>query len=405
MSLPQAQRDISEKPAAGAVTDPVNKEQMQADVDRKVCATRANLNFAVHPILTLPLFEQLRFYGVIQALREGKYPDNQQIDETLRYVRDNAPMDVGQLSQDGQRLVQDVRDVIETARQIVQEKNADELFQNFLWHTRGVDLARAKQDPNAVAPIDAEKAKNDGQQAVTHLRTLLTLVLTNAEARKLLADFAVIGRDLFATGAVKAAELARPDEERLNRVDEAAPQDQFHTADGRTTTAQEGETPVLEANIAGRTIRQHPHNEFGTGAEIHGPGPDNREFRTGAEAKEHATDTAQSALDAATQRGQQEAQQIQSEADRREDPNEKKDVAKSGFRERIGNFKDGLVNRVPQEHKDKANDHYERTKNFLSEEYFPEERRDQFIFRAKKVTSPSHPFHFTFTNIFRSGDR
>jgi hypothetical protein len=36
MSLPPATRDISNKPAAGAVTDPVNKQAKDADVDRKV---------------------------------------------------------------------------------------------------------------------------------------------------------------------------------------------------------------------------------------------------------------------------------------------------------------------------------------------------------------------------------
>ena len=46
------------------------------------------------------------------------------------------------------------------------------------------------------------------------------------------------------------------------------------------------------------------------------------------------------------------------------------------------------MGRVPQEHKDKANEHWERSKNFLAEEYFPEERRDQFIYRAKKVRIP-----------------
>ena len=46
------------------------------------------------------------------------------------------------------------------------------------------------------------------------------------------------------------------------------------------------------------------------------------------------------------------------------------------------------MGRVPQDHKDKANEHWERSKNFLAEEYFPEERRDQFIYRAKKVRTP-----------------
>lgn len=46
---------------------------------------------------------------------------------------------------------------------------------------------------------------------------------------------------------------------------------------------------------------------------------------------------------------------------------------------------DTLADKVPQEHKDKASDQFDRAKQFLSEEYFPEERRDQFIYRGKKV--------------------
>lgn len=48
-------------------------------------------------------------------------------------------------------------------------------------------------------------------------------------------------------------------------------------------------------------------------------------------------------------------------------------------------MKDTIRGRVPDEHKDRANEQTQRVKNFLSDEYFPEERRDQFIFRLKKV--------------------
>lgn len=339
---------------------------------------------------------QLRLYGVIQAFREGRYPDNSQIDETLQYVTQNAPMDVSKLSRDGQRLVQDVRDIIDTARKIVVEKNADELFQNFLWHTTGADYARAKQDPSAITPVDKDKAAADGRQAITHLKTLLTLVLTNAEARKLLGDLAVIGRDLFARGAVKAAELSRPDQERLSRVDDPAPADQFHTAGGRTVDAQSGETPVLEANIAGRTVQQHPHDPIGTGAKIHGDGPDGRDFRTGGEAASHASNVYDQATSEANRLKEEkkeqariEGEQTRAEIDARDDPNEKMDVAdakKGNLKDRFTGYKDSLFNRIPQEHKDKANEHQDRLKNFLSEEYFPEERREQFIYRGKKVS-------------------
>ena len=44
-----------------------------------------------------------------------------------------------------------------------------------------------------------------------------------------------------------------------------------------------------------------------------------------------------------------------------------------------------MLDRVPQEHKDKTKDKYNDGKRVLTEEYFPEERRDQFIYRGKKV--------------------
>jgi len=97
-----------------------------------------------------------------------------------------------------------------------------------------------------------------GFPAVRHLRTILSLILTNSEVRKLLTDFSVIGRDLLAKGASKAAEHLRPNEEELARVNEAAPQDEFVSKGGRKIGPRE--TPVLEAKVpgTGATVEQHP---------------------------------------------------------------------------------------------------------------------------------------------------
>jgi hypothetical protein len=40
---------------------------------------------------------------------------------------------------------------------------------------------------------------------------------------------------------------------------------------------------------------------------------------------------------------------------------------------------DGISDRISQQHKDMAADHFHRGIQFLSEEYFPEERHDQFL--------------------------
>jgi len=94
--------------------------------------------------------------------------------------------------------------------------------------------------------------------AVKHLRTLLTLILTNSEVRKLLSDFSVIGRDLLSRGASKLAVAIAPSDEQLRNVDQSAPHDQFITTGGRV--AGPNETPVLEARIPGteRSLEMHP---------------------------------------------------------------------------------------------------------------------------------------------------
>jgi hypothetical protein len=68
-----------------------------------------------------------------------------------------------------------------------------------------------------------------------------------------------------------------------------------------------------------------------------------------------------------------------------EDGNVDPEVKKPGFLGKMRDLAGGLGDRVPQEHKDRANEHYDRAKTFLADEYFPEERRDQFIYRGKKV--------------------
>ncbi|KAI0043796.1 hypothetical protein FA95DRAFT_1498062 [Auriscalpium vulgare] len=325
MSLPNATKDISDHPGKNAVTDPLNKEAKAADVDRK-----------------------MRFYGVIEAFRQGKYPSNQQIDQTLKHVLSSRPVDEAKLSPDGRKLIQDTRDIIETARLIVQEKNADELFQNFLWHTGGVDLSQAKKDPNEVAPVDKGKLQDDRDQAVHHLRTLFTLIATNSEVRKLLSDFSVIGRDVLARGAAHAAENIRPDQDALAQVDRPAPSDQFHTAGGRTgTEVQNGD-----------------------------------EVRSGEDAANQARNAAYEAKDRTKDVAQNEANQT---ADQVGDDNVDPEMKKQGLKSRLQGFKNGLSDRVPQEHKDTARGKMDQGRKVLLEDYFPEDRRDQFIYRGKKV--------------------
>ncbi|PPQ90960.1 hypothetical protein CVT25_015686 [Psilocybe cyanescens] len=394
--LPPAPKDISAHPAKGSVVDPVDKAAKDADVDRKI-----------------------RLYGIIQAFRAGKLPSNPQIDATLRYVLDHSPVDQSKLSPAGRKLVQDVRDILATARLMVHEKNADELLQDFVWHTRGA-AAQASEggvgggELSEKIPVDKSKADQDSEMAVKHLRTLLTLILSNSEVRKLLGDFSLIGRDLLARGAAHTAASLAPHPDALARVDESAPNDQFITEGGRV--AGPGETPVLEARVPGTdaTVRAHPHDDAPGGARIHTK--DNAEGKPighvyneaqGVKegAKQQAFNKAGEVVDdpsklepvkqqalGAKEDAKGTAQEHVRDVQEADDPQAEAEKKKGGVMGRVRQMRvcvdtvrDGFNERIPDKHKDAATERFERGKQFFTEEYFPEERRDQFIFRGKKV--------------------
>ncbi|KAF8639373.1 hypothetical protein AX17_001529 [Amanita inopinata Kibby_2008] len=354
MSLPQAPKVISNHPAPGSVTAPVDKREKDKDIERK-----------------------LRFYGVIQALRKGRLPSNKQIDRTLKYVLDHSPVDVDRLSPEGRKLINDVHDIIETARLIVQEKNADELFQYFVWHTQDVDR-EALPSGEAAASGGTDK---ESREAIRHLRTLLHLVLTNSEVRKLLADFSVIGRDILSMGLHKAADTVAPEEEALRRTDHKAHQDQFVSEGGRPVGR--GETPVLDVQVpgTGARVKQHPKKEDTVIQDAEGRERPAEELRKAGEQKVDEAKT-----EARLQgEGMKESVRDQTQETRDTDSPEVAEKKRQGLVGKMKGARDNLLDRIPGDQKDKATEHYERGRRFLTEEYFPEERRDQFIYRGKKV--------------------
>lgn len=138
-------------------------------------------------------------------------------------------------------------------------------------------------------------------KAVRHLRTLLSLILTNSEVRKLLSDFSVIGRDLLAKAATKAAEAIRPHEEAISHVDEPAPGGEFVTMEGQKIGT--GETPVLDVEIPGSEVRveQHPDADEPV---VKG------EAATGGRVLREGQQAARSAQELATDAGEQAAERV-----------------------------------------------------------------------------------------------
>ncbi|KAF8983169.1 hypothetical protein BDQ17DRAFT_1336631 [Cyathus striatus] len=218
MSLSTTPKDISEHPTKGSIINPVDRAKKDTDVDHKIC-----------------------LFSIITAFHKGHMPLNQQINKMLQYMLNNSPVDVNQLSPEGKKLIQNT-----SPRQ-----NADELLQQFIWHMCDIDIEEKKATVGSMkdgVPVP-EGTRDDGQEAIKHLCTLLSLILTNYKVCKLLTDFSLISCDLLFHSLSKAAGSLTPSPDHLAHIDESAPNDQFIT-EGRCT-ARHNETPVLEAHVPG----------------------------------------------------------------------------------------------------------------------------------------------------------
>lgn len=333
MSLAPAPKDTTTNPSKTAVIDPVDKDAKAKDVDRK-----------------------LTFYTTLLALRQSKLPSNAQLNKYLthwKHLQQPASDPAkSSLSKDGQKLVRDVQDILETLKVMVNEKNQDELIQDFVWGIKAFGDDQLPTQLPDTGDVTKDKAKEDAQTAGTHLRTLLTLLVTNSEARKLLSDFGLVGRDLLSKGLVKAAEGVAPPEEKLQSVNEEHKGDSFISKE-----QQEKEKAQLRDLKAKANEKKEQANEKKEQAK---------------EKKEQVKDEAADRAETAREEGVGAATESPPTS-----PPKKK-----GLMERmVGGVKDS----IPGEHQEKAKAQYSRGKEFLTEEYFPEDRRDQWIWRAKKI--------------------
>ncbi|CAJ2506622.1 Uu.00g078080.m01.CDS01 [Anthostomella pinea] len=172
---------------------------------------------------------KLQIYGIINAFQQGKVPSNDQIDVALNsFLASKVLKSPSQkLSPEGRALVGDFQVVVKQAKHLLLSKNEGNLLQDFIWQTQHFD---AKTVGAPGAPVDKETAKQHGDQALEGLRTLGTLLITNGQFRKLLNDASTLLRDMVGDAAETAATKVKPSEDALSQIDRPAEDNTWHDA-------------------------------------------------------------------------------------------------------------------------------------------------------------------------------
>ncbi|KAJ9403426.1 hypothetical protein DTO045G8_8841 [Paecilomyces variotii] len=309
-----------------AVNSPVDAKQKDKDINTK-----------------------LQLYGIYSAFENGKLPTNRQCDVALNSALKSKALTSPpkELSSEGQRLVQDLRDVIDQTKKLWLSKNDGNLLQEFIWNATHLNAGQANK-PNV--PIDKQSAQQDGSQALEGLKTLGELLITNGEFRKLLSDATVLLRDIAGDAALKAGSKVKPSEEQLAAIDQPAPENTWHEKPNISKDQ-------LKSQVKSKTLKNAPGD------------------------RQTLEETANTATQAAT--GGQ-------------DPRETGNIdVRSGAQAATSKAQEAVEQGVPEETKGQArevtnqarevtNETRQRTMSYLNEKV-PEERRDQFIGRVKKM--------------------
>lgn len=118
------------------------------------------------------------------GIKRGKMPSNKQCDIALNSALQSNALSSPpkELSEEGQTLVKDLRNVIDQARKLITSKNEGQLLQELIWEAQHLGSVEAKK-PGVT--VDKDGAKQDGNQAMDGLKTLGTLLITNGEFRKI----------------------------------------------------------------------------------------------------------------------------------------------------------------------------------------------------------------------------
>ncbi|KAI9894334.1 MAG: hypothetical protein M1814_003090 [Vezdaea aestivalis] len=307
--------------ASNAVNRPTNVKQKEADVNQK-----------------------LQLYGIYSAFANGKVPSNKQIDVAMNSALASKPLATPskRLSPEGQKLISDLRSVVEQAKILLLTKNQGNLLQDFIWHSEQLSGGSATVPG---APIDKETAQKHGNDALDGLRTLGTLLISNGQFRKLLSDATILVRSMAGDAATTAAGRVNPSEAQLSQLDQAAEDNTWH------------DTPNLS--------KEHWKNQAKAAYDK------NKPFNKG-DAKVAANDAAKSADPAGTQ-----------------DPAAADGQA--GANAAASTLQDRASANVPEETKAKGREAQakgrealDKSKNYLNGK-MPEERREQTIWRLKKM--------------------
>jgi hypothetical protein len=338
------------------VNKPTNIKTKEADVNRK-----------------------LQIYGIISAFQNGKVPSNDQIDVALSSFLASRALSGRheKLSSEGQALVKDAANVVNQAKHLLLSKNEGNLIQDFVWQTTQFDPKNVNT-PNA--PVSKDAAKQDGDQALQGLRTLGQLLITNGQFRKLLSDATVLFRDMAGDAATNAAAKVRPSQEQLEKLDEPAQDNVWHEAPDFSKENFKNQAKGIYSGNPKEDAKEIASAGINNAA----PGQQNQQGNFQQNNQQGAypqVTTGPETSNVPSSSGMPASTDAARDAARQTDPQAGKNAAMQAAQSKL----DNKIDPETKENILQKNEEYRnKARNYLDKK-MPQERKDQTIWRLKKM--------------------
>ncbi|KAH8704121.1 hypothetical protein BGW36DRAFT_287197 [Talaromyces proteolyticus] len=309
-----------------AVNHPMDRKKRDADINNK-----------------------LQLYGIYSAFAAGKLPSNKQCDVALNSAANSKWLTSPstELSEDGRTLVNDLRAVIEQTKLLFLTKNQGELLQEFIWDAQHIT---ADDTHKLTSPVQRDAAQQDATKAAEGFKTLGTLLITNGEFRKLLSDAVILFRDIAGDAASNAAAKLKPGEEELAQIDTPAQENVWHE---KPNISKE----QLKAQFREQAQKFKPADKKDVDAAVEAGTQAATSGRDGAPISEADAQAGAAAVTAS----------LQQATDRNVAPEDKEKAKEKA-----------------DEAQNATSEYARRTREFLGKK-MPKERRDQVVWRLKKM--------------------
>ncbi|KAF5865189.1 hypothetical protein ETB97_005093 [Aspergillus alliaceus] len=205
------------------------------------------------------LHQKLHSFQMLRALSEGYMPSTDQVIINLRTllasdILNHRTQDIGSV---GRQLIRDCRIWIQVFIELLRDKNGDDKLQEFLWH---LSRSRASLDPGQISEHASHvRARQDTKAAYDSLRTVGSLLLTNADFRLFVDDLTTVGRQIFSDTAYFLSDTSKqvgkqlePSQEEVNAV-QGANADEGPAPSAEELRQEVGEVAEAAGNGAVRT--------------------------------------------------------------------------------------------------------------------------------------------------------